>query len=269
MNLKNLFTRTIAGVIYIAIVLCGIFGGQYAFLVVFGMLLAISLFEFFRMVGKNEQVRISKTLNIVSGLAIFVAALLFPQSALLLTALYLLFQLASTLFINKHNGLLSAAYSLFGQFYITLPFILLSLIYAANETINQKLILAIFIFIWISDTAAFLVGSLFGKHKLFERISPKKTIEGFIGGVILATSAGFLFAELIPEFSLLFWIGFGLITSMIGTLGDLFESLVKRTYEVKDSGALIPGHGGMLDRIDSFLFAVVAVYCYMQLTLWF
>ena len=206
-----------------------------------------------------------KPFNLLSGAAMVASVLFFPQFSLLIPIIYLLIQFISTLFINKPNDTLSAVYSAFGQFYITLPFVLLSLIYSTNGLIGQKIILAIFIFIWINDTAAFLVGSLFGKHKLFERISPKKTIEGFVGGVILATSAAFIFNKLIPDFSLSFWIGFGLTTSIIGTWGDLFESLIKRTYDIKDSGNLIPGHGGILDRIDSLLFAIPAIYVYLMM----
>ena len=128
---------------------------------------------------------------------------------------------------------------------------------------SYKIILAIFVFIWINDTAAYLVGSLFGKHKLIERISPKKTVEGFVGGIVFATLSAFIFAHFIPEYTIYFWLGFGFIASLIGTAGDLFESVIKRTYNVKDSGTLIPGHGGILDRIDSLLFATVGIYLYL------
>ena len=126
--------------------------------------------------------------------------------------------------------------------------------------------MAIFVFIWINDTFAFLTGVTLGKKKLLERISPKKTIEGFIGGFFFTVLAGVGFSLLFTDYSLLFWIGFALIASLFGTLGDLFESLIKRTYNAKDSGQLIPGHGGILDRIDSLLFVIPAIYLYLLIT---
>ena len=126
--------------------------------------------------------------------------------------------------------------------------------------------LAIFVFIWVNDTFAFLTGITLGKNKLLERISPKKTIEGFIGGIFFTVLAGVGFSFLFVEYNIYFWIGFALIVSLFATLGDLFESLIKRTYKVKDSGNLIPGHGGILDRIDSLLIVVPAIYVYLLIT---
>ena len=265
MNIKNLFIRAIAGIVYIAVVLLGIFGGIYAFTAVFGLFLIVALLEYYRIVELDNQIKIRKILNILAGVAIFSSSFFAPVFTLSIVVLYFLIQSTETVFTKRTNNLSSTIHAVFGQFYLTLPFFLLSMIYIGDGKINEKLILAIFVFIWINDTAAYLVGSLFGKHKLYEKISPKKTIEGFVGGVVLATSAAFVFSKLIPEFSLYFWIGFGLITAITGTIGDLFESSIKRTYNIKDSGHLIPGHGGILDRIDSFLFAVPAIFIYMYL----
>jgi phosphatidate cytidylyltransferase len=128
-------------------------------------------------------------------------------------------------------------------------------------------ILALFVFIWVNDTAAYFIGSLIGKHKLIEHISPKKSVEGFVAGILFTMLASLVFARLFPEFSMLFWVGFAAVVSLFGTLGDLFESLIKRTCTVKDTGQLIPGHGGILDRIDSLLVAVPAAYLYLILFL--
>lgn len=265
MNIKNLTIRTTAGAVYIAIVLFGIYGGSYAFASMFGLFLVVALFEYYRIVETDKNIKADKLLNIISGVAVFASLIFAPQATLLLIVFAFLIQLTITVFSSRKNSFSSAVFSLFGQVYITLPFLFLTLIYTGDSSFNKQIILAIFVFIWINDTAAYLVGSLFGKHKLYERISPKKTVEGFVGGIVLATSAAFIFAKLIPEFSLLFWLGFGFITAIVGTVGDLFESLIKRTYGVKDSGNLIPGHGGILDRIDSFLFAVTAIFLYMHL----
>ena len=123
--------------------------------------------------------------------------------------------------------------------------------------------IALLVFLWVNDTAAYFIGSLTGKHKLIEHISPKKSVEGFVAGIIFTLLSSLIFAHLYPDFSIVFWAGFALIVSLFGTLGDLFESLIKRTCSVKDSGNLIPGHGGILDRIDSLLIAIPAVFLYL------
>jgi len=166
-------------------------------------------------------------------------------------------------------------YSVFGQIYITMPLSLLMLIsysYQHSLTVegyNWVPILALFVFLWVNDTAAYFIGSLIGKHKFMERISPRKSVEGFIAGILFTLLASFIFARLYPEFSTPFWVGYGAVVALFGTLGDLFESLIKRTCSVKDSGHLIPGHGGILDRIDSLLTAVPAAYLYLIIFLSF
>ena len=192
--------------------------------------------------------------------------LAFPITSLI----YLLFLFASTIVIKRPDIFNTIIYSVFGQLYITLPLCLLLLIsyeYKLPNTIYYyAFVLAIFVFIWVNDTFAFLTGITLGKHKLLERISPKKTIEGFIGGISFTVMAGVGFSFLFIEYNIYFWIGFALIVSLFATLGDLFESLIKRTYKVKDSGTLIPGHGGILDRIDSLLIVVPAIYVYLLIT---
>ena len=126
-------------------------------------------------------------------------------------------------------------------------------------------VLAIFVFIWVNDTAAYFFGSLLGKRKLMEHISPKKSVEGFIAGILFTVIASLIFARIYEDYSVVFWIGSGVVTALFGTMGDLFESLIKRTSAVKDSGNLIPGHGGILDRIDSLLIAIPAIYLYFTI----
>lgn len=275
LNWRNLITRGVAGVVYIAILLFGILYNKYSFVVVFGLILVLALNEFFRLIEQKTPYLISKLFNIVSGIIIFVSAYFFldgksilalPISALL----YLLSLLVSAILINRKDIFNTIIYSAFGQLYITLPFCLLLLISyeykMANTIYHYAFVLAIFVFIWVNDTFAFATGITMGKHKLLERISPKKTIEGFVGGIFFTMLAGVGFSFLFIEYNTLFWIGFALIASLFATLGDLFESLIKRTYNVKDSGHLIPGHGGILDRIDSLLFVIPAIYIYLLIT---
>lgn len=267
MNIKNLVIRATTGVVYIAIVLAGLLAGPYAFAIVFGLFLCVALFEYYRIIENDVRIRPDKLLNIVSGVIIFILSLFLSHYTRSAIVVYLLLQFIIAVFSKKENPFINTIYSIFGQLYVTTPLLLLSLIYSNQSIMSYKIIIAIFVFIWINDTAAYVVGSLFGKHKLIERISPKKTIEGFVGGVAMAAASAFLFAYYIPEYSIYFWIGFGLIASLMGTAGDLFESLIKRTYSVKDSGRIVPGHGGILDRIDSLLFATVAIYLYLFFTL--
>lgn len=272
MNIKNLIIRAGAGIVYVLIVLLGIFGGRFSFLAVFGLLAALALFEFLRMMEKNTSHAISKIFNIASGATIFFSVYLYLENICVyalpfFVSVYLLALFASGVFIKRINILHAIIYSVFGQIYITLPMSLLMFIsykHASTADYSYVFVLAIFVFIWINDTGAYLVGSLLGKHKLIERISPKKSVEGFVGGIILSVASSLLFAHLVPVYPLLFWIGFAFITSLFGTLGDLFESLIKRTYYVKDSGHLIPGHGGILDRIDSLLLAIPAIFLYLM-----
>ncbi len=275
LNWRNLITRAVAGVVYVCILLFGILYNQYSFVVVFGTILVFALDEFYRLIEQKTPHLISKLFNILFGVVIFLSAYLFLEEitilALPITSLiYLLFLFASTIVIKRTDIFNTIIYSIFGQLYITLPLCLLLLISyeykLPNALYYYAFVLAIFVFIWVNDTFAFVTGITLGRHKLLERISPKKTIEGFIGGILFTVLAGVGFSYLFVEYTIYFWIGFALIVSLFATLGDLFESMIKRTYNVKDTGNLIPGHGGILDRIDSLLIVVPAIYVYLLIT---
>lgn len=280
MKIKDILTRAGAGIVYILVILLGVLGGRFPFLIVFGAILGIGLFEFYRMVEKDTSHAISKIFNIVSGILIFLSVFLFIEGISIfvlptLILLYLLILIASALFIKRDDILHGIIYSGFGQMYITMPLsILMLLSYAYHGHIisgsyNWVPVLALFVFLWVNDTAAYFIGSLIGKRKLIEHISPKKSVEGFIAGILFTILASLVFAHLYPTFHTYFWVGFAVLVSLFGTVGDLFESLIKRTCNVKDSGNLIPGHGGILDRIDSMLVAVPAVYLYLIIFLSF
>lgn len=278
LNWRDLVIRAAAGVVYVCILLFGILYNQYSFVVVFGTILVIALDEFYRLIEQKTPHLISKLFNILFGVSIFLSAYLFLEEksilALPITSItYLLFLFASTIVIKRPDIFNTIIYSIFGQLYITLPLCLLLLIsydYKLPNTLYYfAFVLAIFIFIWVNDTFAFLTGITLGKdgkHKLLERISPKKTVEGFVGGVSFTVLAGIGLSYIFVEYTIYFWIGFALISSLFATLGDLFESMIKRTYKVKDSGNIIPGHGGILDRIDSLLIVVPAIYVYLLIT---
>lgn len=274
MNIKDILTRAGAGTIYILVILLGLLGGRFSFLVVFGAILGSGLFEFYRMVEKDTSHDISKIFNILMGVTIFVSVFLYLEGihTYLLPVFilaYFLILIASAIFLSRQDALHGIIYSVFGQVYITMPLSLLMFIsYSPDMAVskyNWAPVLALFVFLWVNDTAAYFIGSLIGKHKLIEHISPKKSIEGFIAGIVFTILASLIFDRLYPGFSTIFWMGLAVVIVLFGTLGDLFESLIKRTCNVKDAGTLIPGHGGILDRIDSLLVAVPAVYLYLIL----
>ena len=181
----------------------------------------------------------------------------------------------SVLMINEYRILLknhgtteqkkNLWYSVFAYFYIIIPLSCLVFIHWLNPLYT----LALFAFVWVNDTFAYLVGSAIGKRTLFERISPKKTWEGFFGGLIFAVFAGFLFSHFTTDYcstnNLIKWIGLAVVVVIFGTMGDLFESYIKRNLNVKDSGTILPGHGGLLDRLDSILFAAPVALIYLLL----
>ncbi len=276
LKLKDIATRAAAGTLFILFVLLGVLGGRFSFVVIFGTILGISLFEFYRMMEKDTEHAISKIFNIIMGVVIFFSVFLYLEelsfAALPISVLlYLLILISSAIFIKRQDIMHGIIYSGFGQMYITMPMSLLMFMsyYFPGESTGMGYhyvpVLAIFVFIWVNDTAAYFFGSLLGKRKLIVHISPKKSVEGFIAGIFFTLVASLIFAAIYTEYSTVFWIGFAAVIALFGTLGDLFESLIKRTSSVKDSGNLIPGHGGILDRIDSLLVAIPAIYLYLTI----
>ena len=185
----------------------------------------------------------------------------------LVTIIYLLI---AELYLRQKDPIQNWAYTMLSQMYIALPFSLLNVL-AFNATsqgmvaFNTLLPLSIFVFLWINDSGAYCVGSLLGRHKLFPRISPGKSWEGSIGGAVFVLAAAWAISEFLDQQMLntLEWLGLGLTVVVFGTWGDLVESLFKRTLGIKDSGNILPGHGGMLDRFDSSLLAIPAAVVYL------
>ena len=246
MKIKDILTRAVAGIVYILVILLGVLGGRFSFLVVFGTMLGIGLFEFYRMVEKDTTHAISKIFNITSGILLFLSVFLYIEEISVfalptLILLYMLVLIASAIFLRRDDILHGIIYSGFGQIYITMPLSLLMLL-SYHQTglsgggYDWVPVLALFVFLWVNDTAAYFIGSLLGKHKLLEHISPKKSVEGFIAGIFFTILASLLFAHLYPTFHTFFWVGLAIVVSLSGTVGDLFESLIKRTCNVKDSG---------------------------------
>jgi len=168
---------------------------------------------------------------------------------------------------KKEPSLSNVSGTIVAWVFVTLPcYLIIKIGYIILDIgFEPQRILGIIFFIWINDTGAYLVGSFIGKHKLYEKISPNKTWEGTLGGIALCIALSFLVAHIFPQLALKHWVVISVIVAVFGTLGDLVESMLKRMAGVKDSGKLMPGHGGVLDRFDSLFFATPFVFCYLAL----
>ncbi len=271
--MKNILIRALTGIVYVALVTGGILIGPYTFLCLFSMVIILCLWEFYGLLNDRKKTRINRIEGCLGGLVLFVsvylyAARIFDHSVFIPYIFYVLVAMIIELYRKKEDPITDLAFLFLGQLYIALPFALLNFpAFQAGGEIAYRplLILSLFVFLWINDSGAYLIGSKFGKHRLFKRISPKKSWEGFWGGFVCALLPAFLFARLDPEIPLLHWIGICVFVVLFGTLGDLFESLIKRTLDVKDSGNALPGHGGFLDRFDSAIFAAYGILLYVEL----
>ena len=264
--------RSISGFVYILLLICCIVYSTKSFFVLFGIFLIISVYEFCSLVKLNVVFPIILSASAYSSivyLSIYDIKLNknFDLSILAATLLVSV-KCIVLLFDNIKKELNVVSKYLFVIGYLLFPFIIITKIPFGTRGYNPKIIIGIFILIWTNDTFAYIVGKSIGKHKLFERISPKKTIEGFVGGIIFATIAGFLISKYYIEgskFNQYIWIGFALIVGVFGTIGDLIESKFKRIAGVKDSGKIMPGHGGILDRLDSVIFVAPFIFLFYQI----
>lgn len=269
MDFRNLVTRTLAGAVLVGFIIGAILWCSDSFVVVMALLAALTTREYHTLTnGTRASVMVS---NSAIGSALLVVSVYFIEQdcstlgfrLLCLYILWLQLTWAQELWRKKPDPIANVAYIAFGQLYTALPFALLSVIAYYGGAYSPWLVLSLFIFIWVNDTFAYLTGSLLGKHRMFERISPKKSWEGFIGGNLFALAAAYGMSFVEPCLSWWQWLVFAELTVVSGTIGDLFESLIKRTIGVKDSGRAIPGHGGWLDRFDSLIFAIPVITVYL------
>ena len=273
---NNFIQRTITGVLFVVILVGCILYSPLSFGILFTIISALSVYEFAHLMNQSGEVSINKAITGLGGAYLFLALMGFCTSAtdtrVFLPYLALLLYLMITeLYLKKKNPIGNWAFSMLSQLYVALPFALLNVLAFQNTpevssvTYNPILPLSVFIFIWLSDTGAYCVGSMMGKHRLFERISPKKSWEGSIGGGIFSIASSLAFAHFFPFMSVWQWAGLAVIVVIFGTWGDLTESLMKRQLGIKDSGNILPGHGGMLDRFDSALMAIPAAVVYLYI----
>jgi len=257
-----MLVRAITGFFFVSfIILATIFGGWY-FQVLFGIVAILALNEFYSLF-KDSSVKPNLSQGVIVGALIYVMSLYSINeqelNVYLIGLLVILFPLVgfAELYRKKSIPFQNMGVTVIGLFYVVLPFVLINVMRLNTE--NFWPVLSIFILTWCSDTFAYLVGRKIGKRKLFERISPNKSWEGFVGGLLFSVLAGLIIAYFTDD-SFVKYTVYGIVISSFGTLGDLVESMLKRSLKIKDSGTILPGHGGLLDRFDAVIFVIPIIY---------
>ena len=276
--MKNFIIRTITGVLFVAaIVTC--FLNLRAMVLLFALVTGMTIWEFTGLVNERQAVTVNRFIATVAGVYLFFAMAgynsgLTPSSVFIPYLVSIIYLLVAELYLKAEDPIHDWAYTMMSQLYIALPFSLLNVLafrYNGHDVVYTYLTpLSVFVFLWINDAGAYICGSLLGRHTLVPRISPGKSWEGSIGGGLLVVGVAVLLWYLTEKYDVnelgltaAEWAGLGLVIVVFGTWGDLIESLFKRTLGIKDSGNILPGHGGMLDRFDSTLLAVPAAVVYL------
>lgn len=278
--MKNFIIRALTGIAIVAVQVLCTYLSPISLAALFLLLTALAVNEFLGLLIKKGEVRISRPLIVAGSCYLFFAVwlnCLAEASLLALFLPYLLFVIfccVRELYNDDGNPIVNLGAIMLSQLYVALPLSLINLLafsdcYLYDCSIKYYVFpLAMYVFLWLNDTGAYLCGSLLGKHKLFPRISPKKSWEGSIGGAIVAMASAVAVAHFFPVLNVWQWVGMALVVVVAGTYGDLTESMIKRSLDVKDSGRMLPGHGGILDRLDSMLFAIPASVIYLYVLSW-
>lgn len=272
--MSNLLERTLTAIIFVIVLLGAIMLSEFASAILFFAIILLCQREFYNFF-KETDIKPQKKVGIVGGLAFFILSVISEKSETITQPLFLLIPIIFSIFVielyrNRTNPTGNIAYTILGIIYIAIPITLLHRLsyfqdFKFGHEYNFELIIGYFFILWANDTAAYLIGRKVGKTKLFPRISPKKTWEGSIGGVVFGLIVGYLNFLIFPHTPLLVWLGIALIVVIFGSLGDLVESMFKRSLNIKDSGSLLPGHGGVLDRFDGIFISAPIVYAFLSL----
>ncbi|MGC1241448.1 MAG: phosphatidate cytidylyltransferase [Chryseosolibacter sp.] len=273
---NNLTQRLITGILGSAAIIAGVSLGQWTYFLIFFIICLFTLLEFYKLVGLDGVVP-QKAYGTLCGIFIYVLSFLIEGritiDGKLITHQYyiLVFPLMSCVYMIKlykkfeRKPFTNIAFTFLGILYVAVPFALLNAVVFEEGHYNYEIILGSLLILWASDTGAYFAGTRFGKRKLFERISPKKSWEGFIGGAVLALIFVFGLSYFLHSLSLQQWIIVGILIIVGGTFGDLIESLLKRSIAIKDSGDSLPGHGGFLDRFDGLLISAPFIAAYLEI----
>ncbi|WP_338359353.1 phosphatidate cytidylyltransferase [Yeosuana marina] len=271
--MKELFVRLLSGLFYVFLLAISI-NYKYAAILLFFVFGLICLSEFKKIIQLKSVI---PHIIFIALLIVFISGQLLLETSevvdklnqiLLVFTIFVQLFLIKDLFSNKAIPLFNSRRFLLTTFYISSPFVFLILIAFHHEVYNPNILFSSFILIWVNDSFAYLIGKNFGKQKLFEKISPKKTVEGFLGGLFFSCIASYFIATFTETLTFTNWLLLSIIISVFGTLGDLIESKFKRQANVKDSGTIMPGHGGLLDRLDSIIFAAPFIYLFLRITLY-
>lgn len=268
--MSNLLIRAASGAVFVGLMIGCIWMDYLATSILFSVLVAIGLSEFYNLSNFLPAIKTNKFAGISVGVLIFVTSFLFTNGSityhwLLISAFFVLIVLIAELFRNTEQPLMNTSILIFGLVYVVVPFYIMLILRGSEEDSNNWLyLIGMFILIWTNDTFAYLTGRFLGKTKLFERISPKKTWEGTLGGIVFSVVASVLLAHYMAD-DLVFWIISAVLISLGAIFGDLFESMLKRNAGIKDSGNIMPGHGGVLDRFDAALLGAPIFYLWLQL----
>jgi phosphatidate cytidylyltransferase len=268
--LKNLIIRTVSGIVFLIFVIGSLLLGKYYFGTLFLLVGILALLEFYQLTGNSGNTP-GNIPGLIAGSVIYivsflVASQLADYKLLSITVIFPALFFIMALYNPKSDLGKNLSITFLGIIYVILPLALLNYLAfpASNKYVyTPRIVVGILTLVWISDTAAYLCGTLLGRHKLFPRISPKKSWEGLIGGALLTLIPSFWMDDLMGILSRTDWIILAVIVTVFGIYGDLTESLIKRNAGMKDSGSIMPGHGGMLDRFDSILFVVPVSFLYL------
>lgn len=270
--MKDFARRSVTGTVYILLMLGGAALHPVIFALVFGAFMFFAQLEFYKLVEKSGG-KPRKNFGLVLGVLFFIICFgmvnnWLPVKSYLIFVPALTFLLLFEAFSDRSGILQNSAITFTGFVYVAIPFSLLHFIvhpgYPNYPVFNSNILIGVFFITWIYDSMAYVTGSQFGKHKISKRISPNKSWEGLIGGSVFALLMGVLNSYIFPQPTTYEWLVISILVVIFGTLGDLFESIIKRRLKVKDSGTMLPGHGGLLDRFDSLLFAIPVVYVWLS-----
>ena len=291
--MNSFLQRTVTGILLVVVMIWAIIYGPYSYVSFFGILVFGILWEFYNLINVSRECHIIRPLHSLGGTLLFICGFCYSShfcgpSVFVLYLCYMMSMFISRIYTKREDSLRELAFIIMGQVYIACPMSLLSSIafhtqaFPMGEMLKDYcpiFVLSLFFFIWINDTGAYLTGMTCNKvmktHKLFPRVSPKKTWEGVYGGLVFACLLGWLLSYDIiwrmlgislhegVRLTHLQWIGMGLVVGIFSTFGDLIESFVKRSVGVKDSGNILPGHGGLWDRFDSLIMATPAMMIYL------
>ncbi len=269
--MKKFLVRVATGAVFAAVLLASILYNNITFGALFALVTCLAVNEFCNLVHEYKKTTFSTPVAVIGGLYLFFAFFMLDKVVLpfMLFVPYLIlvvFAFVRELYKKAGSSLDNFAYFALSQMYAALPFALLNILATFGPgAYNYIMPLSIFIFLWCSDSGAYCVGSLIGRHRLFERISPKKSWEGSIGGGVVALIAAYVLSLYFPTLGTWEWMGMAAVVVVTGTWGDLIESCMKREMGIKDSGNILPGHGGILDRFDSAILAIPSVVIYLHI----